>query len=114
MRGREGVGDLDAVLERLVERELAPRETGGEGLPVQILHDEEIDAVLLPDVEQRADVRVRQRRDGAGLALETLAGGRVAGQVRRQDLEGDGAVQARISRPVDLPLPPAPAALTIS
>ena len=32
-----------------------------------------------------------------------LAGGGVVGQVRRQHLEGDGAVQARISRTVDLP-----------
>ncbi len=32
-----------------------------------------------------------------------LAGGGVAGQVGREHLEGDGAVQARISRAVDLP-----------
>ena len=58
VRGREGVSDLDAVLQRLVERELAAGDPGGEGLPIQILHDEEIDAVLLPDVVERADMRV--------------------------------------------------------
>jgi hypothetical protein len=72
------IGDLDPVLEGLVKRELATRKAGGEGLALQVLHDEEIRAVLLPDVVERADVRVRERRDGSGFALEPLSGGRVA------------------------------------
>ena len=72
-------------MERLISGSL-PRANAREGLPVQILHDEEIDAVLLPDVMERADVRVGQRGYGAGLALETLPGGRVVGQVRGRTL----------------------------
>jgi hypothetical protein len=33
VRSRQRVGDLEAVLERLIERELAPRDTRGERLP---------------------------------------------------------------------------------
>ena len=58
VRGREGIGDLDAVLERLIEWQLATGQAGRECLPVQVLHDEEIRPVLLPDVVERADVRV--------------------------------------------------------
>ena len=47
-------------------------------------------------------MRVRQCRDGTGLALKPLAGGWVVGQVGREHLERDGAVQARISRTIDL------------
>jgi hypothetical protein len=50
-------------------------------------------------------VRMRQRRDCPCLALEPLPSGGIAGQVGREDLEGDGAVQARVSRAVDLAHP---------
>ena len=99
----ERVGDLDAVVERLIEWQLRTSQSRRKRLPVQEFHDEEIRPVLMADVVERADVRVRQRRDGAGLALKPLAGGRVVGQVRREHLDRDGAVQARISRAVDLP-----------
>ena len=46
--------------------------TVGESLAVQILHDEIRDAGVPPHVVDRADVRVRQRRDGSGLAIESL------------------------------------------
>jgi hypothetical protein len=103
VRRCERVSDLDADLKGLVERELAAGEAVREGLPVQILHHEVIGAVLLTDVVECADVRVGQRRDCTRFTLEPLPGGRVVGQLRREHLEGDGAVQARISRTVDLP-----------
>jgi hypothetical protein len=93
----KAIGDLDAVLERLIEGQLATSQTGRECLPVQLLHDEEIGAVLLPDVEERADVRMREGRNGAGVALEPLPGGRVPGQVRCEHLDRNGPVQTRIA-----------------
>jgi hypothetical protein len=49
-------------------------------------------------------VRVRELRDRLRLALETLArlGG---GEVVREDLDGDGALEARVASAVDLPHP---------
>ena len=43
-----------------------------ECLALQVLHDQEVDAVLTPDIEDRADVGMRERRDRLGLALEPL------------------------------------------
>ncbi len=70
VRGCEGVGDLDTVLDCLVERELATRQPPGERLTVQVLHDQELDPVLVADVVQAADVRVIERGNRFCLARE--------------------------------------------
>jgi hypothetical protein len=75
VRPCEGVGDLDADLEGLVERELPTNEARCECFPVHVLHDEKVRAVLLTDVVECADVRVGQRRDRTGFAFEPLTGG---------------------------------------
>ena len=46
-----------------------------------------------------------QRGDGARLALEALAGVRIVGDVRGQDLDRDGAIESRVARLVDLAHP---------
>jgi hypothetical protein len=56
--GDKGIGDLNPVMERLIERQLSAFEKGPERLPVQVLHDEEIRPVLLTDVVDGADMRV--------------------------------------------------------
>jgi len=56
----------------------------------------------LADVVERADVRMVQRGDRLRLALKPLAELVVPGQRRRDHLDGDVAVQARVTRPVDL------------
>ena len=77
-------------------------ETVGESLAVQILHDEVRDAGVLPDVVDRADVRVRQRRDGSGLAIESLVLLRVAGVIGPDDFDRHHAIEAGIAGLVDL------------
>ena len=97
----ERVADLDRDRQRLVDRERAAcRAACGERLAFEILQDEEVDAVLLADVEQRADVRVAERRDRARLALEALAQLRIAGERRGQDLDRDHAIEPGIARPI--------------
>ena len=54
----EGVGDLDAVAQDLVEGERALLEPVRERLALEVLHDQEVDAVVLADVVERADVRM--------------------------------------------------------
>ena len=48
------------------------RDPRGQRLAFQVLHHQEVDAVLVADVVQRADVRMVQRGDGLRFALEAL------------------------------------------
>ena len=82
MSGVQGLADLDAVGAGLLDWHRA-----GDGLALDVLHHQVAAAVVLPDVVQRADVRVVQRGDGAGLALEAF-------RERALDrLDGDVAVE---------------------
>ena len=56
--GGNGIGDLSAVLESFVDRQLPSREPSPQRFPLQILHDEEVSLVLVTDVEEWADVRM--------------------------------------------------------
>ena len=54
---------------------------------------------MLPaDVEQAADVRMIEARDGLGLKCEACAKVRVTREFRREHLHGDLSVEARITR----------------
>ena len=88
-------------LERLIERQRALLQPLGQRVAVQELHDQEVDAVLVPNVEEGANVRVVQAGDGLGLALEPLLEIGVRGDVPGEDFDGDGAVQTGVSRFVD-------------
>ena len=103
VRPLQRLGDLHAVRDRLVERNLFAREPRGESLALDILHDEVIDRARLPDVVERADVRMIQLRDGAGFTLESLAEIGVIRERRLQDFNGDRAVEAGIACLVDFP-----------
>ena len=66
------VRNLDGDLERLIQRQRALLQPLGQRLALQLLHDQEVDPVLVADVVQGANVRVAQAGDGLGLALESL------------------------------------------
>ncbi len=70
MRPFEALADREAILEHLIQRQRTSRQPIGQGLAVETLHHEKIDAVLVADVVERADVRVVQRRDRPRFALE--------------------------------------------
>ena len=74
VRRLESVGNLGSVGQGVVRAGASLAQPGSERLAVQELHHQIIDVVLAANVEQRADVRVRQGGGGAGFALETLAG----------------------------------------
>jgi hypothetical protein len=67
------VGDLETEAQHLLERERPFREALGQRLPFQELHDQVLDAVLIPDVMQCADVGMRELRNRFCLALETVS-----------------------------------------
>ena len=74
----------------------------GERLTVEEFHDEVIGVLVPSDVVDRADVRMRERGDGLGFAFEPRAELGIRGEFRGKDLDGDGAVEPCIPRPVHL------------
>src|SRR5262249_13898331 len=62
-------------------------------------------AVLPPDVVDREDVGMRERGDGARLALEARHRVGVAGGIGRQYFDGHVAAEARVAAAVNLPHP---------
>jgi hypothetical protein len=104
MRFTESVGDLRAVLKHLRERQRTARNATGERLAVEQLHDQ----VVVPEVEERADVRMAQLRDRLRLALEASLPLRIVGELGRENLDGHRPIQPRVPRPVHLPHPARP------
>jgi len=56
----QSIGNLGAVFERVVAWEWPLRQSIGEVLPLDVLHDEEVDPALVSDVEKGTDVCVVQ------------------------------------------------------
>jgi hypothetical protein len=103
MRLIKSVGNLNPVTKPLISRHGSPFESGGQRLTFQELEDEVVDAVLVTNVVQRADVGMVQVGNDSGLALKALAPFGVGGEFRRRHLDGHGPVQARVPGAVDLP-----------
>src|SRR5262249_43646458 len=78
------------------------REARAERLAIEELRDGIEAATFVADVEKREHVGVRERSDGAGLALEAADEVGVGKESLRQDLDRHLAAEARVLRPVDL------------
>jgi hypothetical protein len=61
-------------------------------LALNVLHDEEIDAVLLTDVMQNTDIGMPEFRDGARFPLQPLPQRRIRRKTRRKDFDSDRAI----------------------
>jgi hypothetical protein len=72
--------------------------------------------MIVGDVPRLCVCRDRHEnaRNGLGLPLEALAPLRVGGKIRRQDLDGDLAAEARVLARWTSPIPPAPSGAWIS
>ncbi len=68
----------------------------------QVLHGEEGNAVLLTNMEQRTDLRMMERRDGARFGFESAAAVRPIDEVAQQHLDGNRAIETGVSRCIDL------------
>src|SRR5579871_769867 len=101
MRCIQCVGDLDAQShESLGFQRLVPDPMLQSG-SLEKLHDDERATILLPDVVNRADVRMIQGGRRASLSPETVQGLGVAGEFIGQKLESDKAVESRVLSFVD-------------
>ena len=99
---RQAPRDLTAELGRLPRSDRTLVEPFAERLALEQLRDDERGAVHGPEVVDLEDVRVRERRDRLGLALEPREVHRVVRHLARKDLDGDLAVELGIDRPPDL------------
>ena len=67
-----------------------------ERLPLQQLHSDEVLAVRLINLVDRADVRMIERRGSEGFPLKSFAGGRIVLHLRGQELQRDMPVQLEV------------------
>ena len=92
MRFVERVGNLGSNLQRLIERQRPFLEARGERLALEMRHDQVVRAVDAANVVDAADVRMVQRGDRPGLALE-------AARDRKSPATSVGSTLMSTSRP---------------
>src|SRR3984885_7612083 len=93
---RKRFGDGDSNLQRFVQRQRAFAKALRKSLSFEKLHHQIVCVVLRSDVVEMTDVRMVQRGDGPGFALHALFQFRRRGEMRRQDFDLDGSIQAEI------------------
>ena len=95
--------DAGADLRDLVRRQLLRVAQDGRERPaLDVLHHDEVDAVVLAPVEDGDDVGVREVGGGLGLPAEPLDEGLVDRELGEEDLEGDRPIELAVHRPVHL------------
>ena len=105
MRRVERCCDRNRDSQRLPERKgtvAGSRQPIFERFAIKVLHHEERRSLVAPDVEQRADIRVAQRRNDAGFAVEALAELGIVSERRRQDLDRDRSIEPGVAGLVNL------------
>ena len=102
MRDLQSFCDFHSNFQQLRQWQSAPAQALGKRLAVEELHDQEVGTVLRADVVEMADVRMIQRGNGAGFALETLLKFGIVGEMSGENLDGNGAIEARVFRAVHL------------
>jgi hypothetical protein len=108
MRALGSARDLPGQAGGFIRRNRPSCEPRSQRLAVDERHRQERASVRqLLDVVDSADVRVVQRRRGTSLGKQPASGIVVAHELRGQELQRDGPVQACVRRAVDDPHPPA-------
>ena len=102
MRAGERVADFDPDFQGLLERDGAPLQATAQRLAFEVFHHQEVDLVLVPDVEQRADPRMIQSGNVAGLAFEAQTEFRADGHAAPDDLDRHRTIEAGVVRPIHL------------
>ena len=102
MRFGDRIGDLRAVAEHVANGQRATGQQLAEGVPLDVLHDDHLRAFARSDLVDRDDVRMVQRRRGAGLAEEAAAARRVE-PLPGQNLDRHQTAQRLVAGLVHLP-----------
>jgi hypothetical protein len=101
VRGRERLGSLRDEGQNLLQLQLAVRELA-QGLALDELHRDEVQAVRAAHVVDGDEVRVVERGDRAGLSLEARDALRVGDELGRENLQRDPSAEARVEGEIDL------------
>ena len=102
VRGGEAAHDLEAVLNRLACGQGTGRHPRAQRVAVEQFRDRVRDAGVRSEVVNREDVGMRERRDRLGFAFEARKGRRILGELIRQNLDCDVAIERRVASLVDL------------
>jgi hypothetical protein len=102
VRGFEAGCDLDADVERLLDRERPAAQPLGECLARHELEHEEVRVAHLIDTVNLRDVWVIERGQRLRLAREALQALLVLRELLGQDLDRHFAIESRVLRAVDL------------
>ena len=97
----ECVGNLNRVLDDVVDFQSAGVEAILQRLAVQQRHDDERLAVVFPHIVHGADIGVIERRGDTRLTPEAVERGAILRILLREELHGDFAAESRVDRPVD-------------
>ena len=108
VRRLEPLGDLPTHVDGLVDGQRSALQPRLEVLARHELHREEACVAHLVDAEDPGDVRVVQRRERLGLALETPQPLVVLGEVLGQHFDRNIALEARVFGAIDLAHPSGP------
>ena len=98
----ESCCNLSGILQGTREWQRAASEPLGQRLAFEQLHDQEVSPLVAADVVKRRDVRVIQPGDRLGFALKTGSSFRQVGKIIEQHLDGNGSLETRIARFIDL------------
>lgn len=102
----EPTGDLQSDLDGLPGSQRPAAQPLPERLALQQFHHQVGRSLVCPEVENGEDVRMGERRQGAGLLLEAGQAVRVRAEGLRQHLQRHLPAQLRVLRPVHLAHPP--------
>ena len=103
VRGDEAVQDLGGVAEHVGQLQAPGRQLLSQRPALQQLTHDARRAVEQDEVVHREDVRVVQCRGRVRLAMEPVQRVRIVLQPRREELDGDVAIEPRIPRAVHFP-----------
>ena len=100
-RGR----DFTRKTQRVLDRQPSGPKFRSECFALDVLHDQIIKVFMTADVVERTDVGMPEPGDGTRFALEACPALRTVAQMRREDLQRDGAGEARVVRTIHLAHP---------
>ena len=92
----EGTGHLRGVRQRLGDRQWSSHEARRERLAFETLHDQKLGLLVATDIVKCADVRVRKGGYGHRFTREASAHSLIECASWWEDLDGDGAIEARV------------------
>ena len=101
VRPRKRIGNLDGILQSLVQPHPVPGNQLVERLAGDALHRNEVNALGLADVVYGDDVGMVQRRSRLRFLHEALFAFGVSDLLRGQDFDGDKAVKVSVTGFVD-------------